>query len=232
MTLIFMKISFGMWLTIVGAIIALAGQVKVYFEKQDKEQKTDKLTLKISKQTEENAKLLTKNKKLTKELKKINQEQSKLLNDEAFFRKFDHSFIKKDFPGHSAYIFRQTKDGRVFSKSISTNSKFYESYDAQLIFETNQTYLKINNKSSRPHQGKIKVMMSNINILEPVNYGEDFIDEMQIIKSALTIRPDGTLSVGHFPDQKKEGLCKYFKIIDIDNAGITFAMGRAQCKDQ
>ncbi|MDO7138893.1 hypothetical protein [Algibacter lectus] len=231
MTLIFMKISLGMGLTIAGAIIALAGQVKVYFENQEKEQKTDELTLKISRQTKENATLLTKNKNLAKDLKKINQEQSKLQNDEAFFRNFDHSFVKKDFPEHSAYIFRQTKDGRVFSKSISTDSKLYESYDAQLIFEKNQTLLKIKNKSSRPNIGKIKVQITSSTILEPVNFGKDFIDDMQIIKSALTLMPDGSSTMGHIPGQKKEGICKYFKILDIDNAGITFAIGRAPCED-
>lgn len=221
-----MKISLGMWLTIAGAFLAIAGQIKVYFENQESELKNQKLVKRIDNQSKENNALLKKNRSLTKEIKKITLNQTELLNDEAFFRNFDFSYAIKDFPEHSAYIFRQTKSGRVFSKSISKDSKIYEDYSAKIIFKDNKAWTSIKYKNARP-----SAITKENTVVSPIRIDDEYLDKMQIIRSAMIFSKNGDFrSYGYVQGNHKGDICKFFKLLSNDNNGLTFIVGRSVCE--
>lgn len=225
MTYFFKEISFGMWLTIAGALLALAGQVKVYFENIESEKENKLLTTKISNQTSENNKLLMKNKELNKKLKKINLNQTQLLNDEVYFRNFDFSYAIKDFPEHSAKIFRQTNENRVFSKSISKDSKIYENYKAKLYFEDNNI-LEVFYEDSRPNANT-----RQNSVKSSIRIGSDYLGKMQVIRAALVYTDEGYFkSFGYVPGNHKGDVCMFFKLLTYDDYGITYIIGRAKCE--
>lgn len=224
MTIIFLKFSTGMWLTIIGTVFLLAGQIKVYLENEEASAKQEELN-------NSNQKLLKQNKKLNKDLKKINLDQTNILEDQEFFRGIDVSYLRKSFDNHSAYIFRQKFDGKVSKKSISQDSEIYEDYSARLLFKGENAYLEYEIINVRPNPGK-SVVFQNVKTEESISHTSKDYDKMQLISSAVRLSLDGDFrSLGNNNSKSEKEICLYYKLIDINKKKkeITFAVGRAIC---
>ncbi|MEN3324781.1 hypothetical protein VP395_13660 [Mariniflexile soesokkakense] len=144
-------------------------------------------------------------KDLSNENLKNTEEIKDYSNSEKFFRERDFSFLNKLFPD-GCIINRQNFSGKNFSKSTISNSPIIEDIQSHIKVAKGYSEL-VNTYESKLNNGGV---ISSVEMNTSINLS--YYGKLQKLQ-------------GH----RIGNSCQYFVIIDVDEYGYTFAVGRTIC---
>ena len=190
-------------LSIIGGILVLIGGIGWKMNSSKMQQVSEK---KAIKQRE----LIQDGVESTKdEMKKNTNVTNKYIESEIFFREKDFNILKRYFP-NGCMITRQNINGLTFSKSTHNDAIIFENSENKIIFDDfKRPSLLMNVKALMPKE----YVDINIGAAFPINLSDE---ARFIMQNANSIR------IGNS--------CNYFLLIEKDELGYTFAVGRAPCK--